>query len=57
MRESCSLDAAEKGRHTTAEVGHVLGISRQHVRNELASATAKLTQSEEGRDLLEALDD
>ena len=40
--ESCALDVADEGVHTLEEVGNIFGLTRERVRQILASALSKL---------------
>lgn len=57
MFHTCNLDASERGKHTMSEIGKELGTSRHQVRIDLDSAMRKLGATEEGRELLDALDE
>ena len=40
--ESCAIDVADRGEHTLAEVGTVIGVTRERVRQIIQEAAAKL---------------
>jgi DNA-directed RNA polymerase sigma subunit (sigma70/sigma32) len=42
MVESCALDVADRGEHTLNEVGEMLGVSRERVRQIEEQALRKL---------------
>lgn len=42
LRETCALDVADRGEHTLHEVGAVLGVTRERVRQIEAGAIRKL---------------
>jgi len=41
LRETCALDVAERGRHTLEEVGVVMGVTRERVRQLLDRALSR----------------
>jgi hypothetical protein len=43
--ESCALDVAERGRHTQAAIGRLLGLSKQRVDQIEKEALAKLLET------------
>lgn len=58
MRQTCSLDVAEEGGSTLEEVGNILGLTRERVRQLEAQALAKLTRffkPEDRENLLESI--
>jgi hypothetical protein len=42
LHETCALDVADRGDHTLAQVGRVLGVTRERVRQIEAGALRKL---------------
>lgn len=42
LDESCALDVAERGQHTLKEVGDMLGVTRERIRQIEVEAKRKL---------------
>jgi len=44
LTESCAIDVADRGPHLLREIGEILGITRERVRQIESNAIAKLRQ-------------
>lgn len=59
IRQNCALDLAEKGPFTLDEIGRMMGVSRERIRQEVNEAFRKLREALPGPmldDLLEHID-
>ena len=57
LKESCTLDVADQGGRTLAQVAETLNVTRERVRQIEARALMKLVESDDARELLDAMRD
>lgn len=57
IEESCSLDVADDGWHTLGEIGNVLGVTRERIRQIESEASAKVKAVSNVRYIKEYVDE